>query len=83
MEHHPKYEHSRFLGDKRTQLVYDLDSWDDEAVINEIVDEGVGSVSAPTPSPRPATVATRWRRREPVDAIASRGRDLGAVTCRG
>jgi hypothetical protein len=42
MEHHPKYEHSRFLGDKRTQLVYDLDSWDDEAVINEIVDEGVG-----------------------------------------
>jgi hypothetical protein len=42
MEHHPKYEHSRFLGDKRTQLVYDLDSWDDEAVINDIVDEGVG-----------------------------------------
>jgi hypothetical protein len=42
MEHHPKYEHSRFLGDKRTQLVYDLDSWDDEAVINDIVDQGVG-----------------------------------------
>jgi hypothetical protein len=42
MEHHPKYEHSRFLGDKRTQLVYDLDSWEDEAVINEIVDNGVG-----------------------------------------
>jgi hypothetical protein len=42
MEHHPKYEHSRFVGDKRTQLVYDLDSWDDEAVINDIVDNGVG-----------------------------------------
>jgi hypothetical protein len=42
MEHHPKYEHSRFIGDKRTQLVYDLDSWDDEAVINDIVDNGVG-----------------------------------------
>lgn len=42
MEHHPKFEHSRFIGDKRTQLVYDLDSWDDEATINEIVAAGVG-----------------------------------------
>ena len=42
MEHHPKFEHSRFVGDKRTQLVYDLDSWDDPAIIDEIVAEGVG-----------------------------------------
>jgi hypothetical protein len=42
MEHHPKFEHSRFVGDKRTQLVYDLDSWDDRAVIDEIVAAGVG-----------------------------------------
>jgi hypothetical protein len=42
MDHHPKYEHSRFIGDKRTQLVYDLESWDDEDTINEIVAEGVG-----------------------------------------
>ena len=42
MEHHPKFEHSRFVGDKRTQLVYDLDSWEDEDIINEIVDQGVG-----------------------------------------
>lgn len=42
MEHHPKFEHSRFVGDKRTQLVYDLDSWDDAAVIDEIVAAGVG-----------------------------------------
>jgi hypothetical protein len=42
MEHHPKFEHSRFLGDKRTQLVYDLDSWDDAAVIDEFVEQGVG-----------------------------------------
>jgi hypothetical protein len=42
MDHHPKFEHSRFLGDKRTQLVYDLESWDDEDTINEIVAEGVG-----------------------------------------
>ena len=42
MQHHPKFEHSRFIGDKRTQLVYDLDSWDDEDIINEIVAGGVG-----------------------------------------
>lgn len=47
MEHHPKFEHSRFVGDKRTQLVYDLDSWDDEDIINEIVDEGVGLCFGP------------------------------------
>ena len=32
MHHHPKFEHSRFLGDKRTQLVYDLDAWDDDGI---------------------------------------------------
>jgi len=42
MDHHQKFEHSRFIGDKRTQFVYDLDSWDDEAIIDEIVDQGVG-----------------------------------------
>ena len=42
MERPIKFEHSRFVGDKRTQLVYDLDSWDDEATINEIVAAGVG-----------------------------------------
>lgn len=42
MDHHPKFEHSRFIGDKRTQLVYDLDGWDDRNIIDEIVTEGVG-----------------------------------------
>jgi hypothetical protein len=42
-----KFEHTRFLGDKRTQLVYDIDDWDDEAIINEIVDEGVGLCFGP------------------------------------
>lgn len=41
MDHHPKFEHSRFLGDKRTQLVYDLESWDDDDIINEFVEQGV------------------------------------------
>lgn len=42
MERPIRFEHARFLGDKRTQLVYDLDEWTDEAVIDEIVREGVG-----------------------------------------
>jgi hypothetical protein len=37
-----RFEHSRYVGDKRTQLVYDLDEWDDDAVVNEFVDLGVG-----------------------------------------
>ena len=42
MQRPSRFEHFRFLGDKRTQLVYDLDEWTDEGVINEIVEEGVG-----------------------------------------
>jgi hypothetical protein len=37
MQRPSRFEHTRFLGDKRTQLVYDLDTWDDVAVIDEIV----------------------------------------------
>ena len=47
MDHHPKFEHSRFIGDKRTQLVYDLDTWDDAAVVNEVVAAGVGLCFGP------------------------------------
>ena len=42
MERPTRFEHARYLGDKRTQLVYDLDEWTDEATIDEIVREGVG-----------------------------------------
>jgi hypothetical protein len=42
MERPTRFEHSRFLGDKRTQLVYDLDEWTDEAVIDDIVSSDVG-----------------------------------------
>lgn len=42
MQRPTRFEHARFLGDKRTQLVYDLDDWGDEAIIAEIVGEGVG-----------------------------------------
>jgi hypothetical protein len=42
MERPSRFEHSRFLGDKRTQLVYDLDSWTDGGVIDDIVTAEVG-----------------------------------------
>lgn len=42
MERPIRFEHARFVGDKRTQLVYDLDEWTDEETIDEIVRTGVG-----------------------------------------
>ena len=51
MERNPKFEHSRFIGDKRTQLVYDLDTWDDPAIIDEIVAQGVGLSFGPDTLP--------------------------------
>ncbi len=67
MEHHPKFEHSRFLGDKRTQLVYDLDSWEDAEVIDEFVAQGVALSFCPDTLPearnRGYTLATPGSRR--------------------
>ena len=42
MQRPTRFEHARYLGDKRTQLVYDLETWTDAAVIDEIVNTGVG-----------------------------------------
>lgn len=47
MERPVKFEHTRFLGDKRTQLVYDLDEWTESDIIDEIVNEGVGLCFGP------------------------------------
>jgi hypothetical protein len=47
MERPLRFEHSRYLGDKRTQLVYDLDSWSDPAVIDDIVAAEVGATFGP------------------------------------
>ncbi len=67
MERHPKFEHSRFLGDKRTQLVYDLDDWDDASVVAEFVDAGVALSFAPDTLPearnRGYTLATPGKMR--------------------
>ena len=47
MQRPTRFEHTQFLGDKRTQLVYDVDNWDDPAVIDEIVDAEVGICFGP------------------------------------
>ena len=47
MERPTKFEHTRFLGDKRTQLVYDLDTCEDEAVIDDIVNAETGLCFGP------------------------------------
>ena len=72
MAHHPKFEGYRFVGDKRTQLVYDLDEWDDMSVIDEIADEGVGLAFGPDTLAEarnrgyhPATPGASRRRRKP------------------
>ena len=47
MQRPTRFEHTRYLGDKRTQLVYDLDTWNDEAVIDEIVAAETGLCFGP------------------------------------
>lgn len=47
MERPTRFEHTRFLGDKRTQLVYDLDTWEDSETIDEIVAAETGICFAP------------------------------------
>ena len=47
MDRPSRFEHTRFLGDKRTQLVYDLDSWTDQAIIDDIVAAETGLCFGP------------------------------------
>jgi hypothetical protein len=43
-----RFEHFRFLGDKRTQLVYDLDdAATPKAIIDDIVETGQGATFGP------------------------------------
>ena len=72
MERPSKFEHFRYLGDKRTQLVYDVDEWEDPAPIEDILANEVGTVFGPDTLPeannRGYTLARRGihrRRRRP------------------
>lgn len=37
MQRPTKFEEHRWLGDKRTQIVYDLDNLDDQSIIDELM----------------------------------------------
>lgn len=47
MERPIRFEQARFLGDKRTQLVYDLDNWEDNETIDEIIAAETGICFGP------------------------------------
>ena len=47
MQRPGRFEHTRYLGDKRTQLVYDVDSWNDASIIDDIVATNSGICFAP------------------------------------
>ena len=51
MERPGRFEHTRFLGDKRTQLVYDLDTWTDPVIIDDIVNTNSGLYFGPDTLP--------------------------------
>lgn len=51
MERPGRFEHTRFLGDKRTQLVYDLDTWSEPAIIDDIVNTNSGLCFGPDTLP--------------------------------
>jgi hypothetical protein len=47
MDRPARYEHVRYLGDKRTQLVYDLDEWTDPAPIEDLLAAETGACFGP------------------------------------
>ena len=47
MDRPTKFEHSRFVGDKRTQLVYDLEECDDPAPIESLLAAETGICFGP------------------------------------
>ena len=46
-----RFEHTQYLGDKRNQVVHDVDASTDQAVIDDIVDAGVGLCFGPDTLP--------------------------------
>ncbi|MGF1599061.1 MAG: hypothetical protein ACFCVK_19410 [Acidimicrobiales bacterium] len=47
MERPGKFQHFRYVGDKRTQVVYDVDELEDESVIEELMAAGTYLCFAP------------------------------------
>ncbi|MCE2710450.1 MAG: hypothetical protein RLZZ538_1662 [Actinomycetota bacterium] len=51
MQRPGRFEHTRYLGDKRTQLVYDLDVWTEPGIIDDIVATNSGICFGPDTLP--------------------------------
>ncbi|GDX15473.1 hypothetical protein LBMAG03_15720 [Actinomycetes bacterium] len=51
MQRPGRFEHTRFLGDKRTQLVYDLDEWSESGIIDDIIATNSGICFGPDTLP--------------------------------
>lgn len=51
MERPIRFEHHRWLGDKRSQVVYDLDIFTDPAVIDELMEAGTYACFSPDTLP--------------------------------
>lgn len=51
MQRPGRFEHTRYLGDKRTQLVYDIDTWEHAAIIDDIVNSNSGICFGPDTLP--------------------------------
>lgn len=47
MERPTKFQHFRFVGDKRSQIVYDVDELTDESLIDELMTAGTYLCFAP------------------------------------
>ena len=51
MQRPGRFEHTRYLGDKRTQLVYDLDEWTEPTILDDIVATNSGICFGPDTLP--------------------------------
>ena len=51
MQRPGRFEHTRYLGDKRTQLVYDLEKWTEPTIIDDIVATNSGICFGPDTLP--------------------------------
>lgn len=62
-----RFEEHRWLGDKRTQHVYDLDTYPDQDVIDGIVEAGAGQAFAPDTLPEARNRGYRLAPGHPTD----------------
>jgi hypothetical protein len=65
-----RFESFRYLGDKRTQVVYDLDTFEDQAVIDELMAAGTYLCFGPDTLPEARNRGYRLAKGHPAPAGA-------------